>query len=357
MTEITVTTDTVPKEWKEFLSHNSGSSIFNTLPWLHLLQKSCSFSFHCITAKEENSVVGGITLFQTNSLLFGKKLVTNPFSIYSSLLEDNAETTKKIIDKVLELALQLGVKTIELRTFDEVPQEAFADNRWKHFQNRIIPVLTLKESYEETYKNYKRQFKTNLQKQKSVIADSPDFFIGETKEPADIKAFHGVLLKLYRDKHHAFPHPFSFFENLIATLPNGSFRFYVAKHKEKVVAGIFVLIYRDKAYYFWSAADDNYNHLGISSVLLDKIIQDFHECGVKSFDLGVTNPGNDNLLFFKTRWGSTVTKPHFYHLSLVGSEYKDLGAEGTPGLCRRLLRFIPLPIYAFITDRLHKHLT
>ncbi|MEW5692097.1 MAG: GNAT family N-acetyltransferase [Candidatus Hydrogenedentota bacterium] len=337
--------------WDEFVAGNKNGSFFNTSPWLKTINQTYSFPYYCIVKKEGNAIKSGISIIETDSLIFGRKFVSNPFSLYSSIIYNNETDCREIIDFILDFAKKRDVKSIELRLYNVLP--AICD--LKKMNIRVVPVLNLEGSYEDTFRNYKKQFRTNIRAIIKKIEANKRFSIQIGCELKDYEDFYSVLLKLFKNKHHMLPSPYRFFVNLKNNVKNH--RLYLIRYDKKAVAGIIIYLFRDKAYYAYSASDEEFDEYSVSTYLLNHIIMKLHSSGIKEMDLGVTSIQSKNLLFYKTRWGSSITNPNLYFISFNNSKFKDISAETSFIKYRKFIKYIPLSVFELMTDKLYRHLT
>src|SRR5207247_3253868 len=92
----------------------------------------------------------------------------------------------------------------------------------------------------------------------------------------------------------------------------------VASQRERPVASILTLCYRDTLVYKYGCSDASSHSLGAMQFLFWKAIQEGKQRGVRKFDLGRSDPDNTGLITFKDRWGAARSVLTYMSCSAVG---------------------------------------
>lgn len=83
--------------------------------WLKAICEGLNHKPYFVTALRGKHVVGGLPLALTQSLLFGRHLVSLPYVNWSGVLADDAQTARALVDRAAKLANELEVRYLELR--------------------------------------------------------------------------------------------------------------------------------------------------------------------------------------------------------------------------------------------------
>ncbi len=81
-------------------------------------------------------------------------------------------------------------------------------------------------------------------------------------------------------------HPYNYYKQMLESLPLEMKTLYLAKHNNKIIAGILVIFYKKTAIYLHGAFDDNYRSLMAPFLLHWKAIQRAQEEKYQWYDLG-----------------------------------------------------------------------
>ena len=84
---------------------------------------------------------------------------------------------------------------------------------------------------------------------------------------------------------------------------------------EKIIAGIILLYYGEKADYTFSSILPGYESYNIATYLVDKGIEWAIKKNCRYFSFGTSQLGNENLLLFKSRWGCRNIPVYYYYLA------------------------------------------
>ncbi len=115
--------------YNNYIENNPQSTFEYTLQWKKILEKNFGFqSKHIIAKDEEENIQGVLPLFKASSI-FGKRLVSTPYAIYSGILADTREVKKEIIEFSKRLAIEEKVNFLEIREEKE-------NNCFNNFQTR-----------------------------------------------------------------------------------------------------------------------------------------------------------------------------------------------------------------------------
>lgn len=341
--------------WDAYAATHPDCSIFSRSSWLGLLHQAVKSPLHIQTVTGPDSILGGVPLFETSSVLFGRRLTNNPFSLYGDVFAAGLDQASALLRGCRDLGRQLGINAILLRSYQQLPPEAVREAGFEAVTQRVIPVLALQDSYEQVFSRYKKQFRTNLRQIRRNVELDAAYTWGVDSDDASWRQFHDILCRLFKNKHNMLATPLHFFTQLRISLGAGA-QLHTLRRAGRMVAGMVILREGSKAYYAWSATDQAYDADGAGTFLLDKVIEALCGQGVDHFDLGVTHPASKQLLFFKTRWGSTLTSPTLYRYSSAPSPGSDVSAETSFRAARKIISFMPLSVFKTISTLAYSHL-
>jgi hypothetical protein len=356
---VTILSGANDASWVEFL-HRSRSHFFDTTLWSSsLIDLFSNIKSYRLAAINHDQIVGGLALFQTSSFISGRKLINAPFHLSSSLLVNDAGIFEKMIARIVTLARETDVDHVELT----IPPCPFADFAltagFDSSVNYFTPTIYLGNTYEETFLNYKKQFRTNLRKIRLDIGGIGDVRCVLLDSIKELKEFYEILAMEYKNKHYNLPPPFKLIRKLWETCEGiQEVLVYGLRAGRRLVAGNLILVHKDVAHYAWSAADSGFQDLAVSTYLLDVVIRSFYDRDrkVRYFNLGPVSPHNRGLCFFKSRWGAEFVRPNVYTLNLKGKSITKLDSERGAGPARRMIRFLPRAGFGVVTDLFYKYL-
>lgn len=340
------------------IDNSPKTTFFNSNLWDNALQQSFSnVSCNFISSASVPLSNNGITLYEINSLLTGKRLTTFPFHSFSELIVDNADEMERIIQNTISYARKKNIHRIEIsaltRKYDQLFQKyGFYTNRYY-----FLPILELQESYAALCSKYKKNFLNNLTYIKRKIKKELQLEFVVSNETENLSGFYKLLLHEHKKKHSNIPPPFDFLKNLMDMDKTGqSTKLFVLKENGSIVAGALILFHENTAHYGWSAVDLNYEKWSVLTYLVDRVIEYLCDSGVESFCLGPVSPHNKGLLFFKSRWGAKFYQPHVYTLLTGNQTNKALDEAKDFKTCRKFVHYLPDFIFNILIKKVYKHL-
>lgn len=97
------------------------------LGWLKVLGEGLGHQAYCLEAVETSQTRGILPLAFVRSLLFGRFLVSLPYLNYGGVIASDDRVAGPLIDRAVELAVQLKVRFLELRQEKPVDHLALTD--------------------------------------------------------------------------------------------------------------------------------------------------------------------------------------------------------------------------------------
>ncbi|MDD5253478.1 MAG: GNAT family N-acetyltransferase [Candidatus Nanoarchaeia archaeon] len=339
------------KVWDDYLEKNSRSSIFHTLEWKNIIEKTYNFKPLYFLAINNNEVKGIICSFLTSSLIFGKKIVSTPFNFYNQPLFEDEEAGNLLINKLKEIGLEEKVKYIELKALEDLKIQ---NNELKKHPHYFISNLKLEDTEEKIEAKYYDRLRKNLRTLRRN-AEKNNIKVDFSDKEEDLKQFYNVLVKIYRDKHNMICQPYSLYKNMKEIFKE-RFKLLTAKENDKVIAGMILLFFKDQAVYAYGASNLKYKTLSPGTVLIDYAIKFCSKNNYKTLDFGVTSQSQTELLSFKQNWGTTEHKMPYYYIPITQKEINPPDYYTYMKNLRKPFKYVPLPIIKLTSPIITKQL-
>ena len=296
-------------QYSAFIDEHPGSSIYHTLEWRHVIQDTYGYRPSYIVARDDNSIIGVLPLFEVNSIINGRRLVSIPFSHWVDILYNDTRTLSQMIDFAKHLTKKRKCGYIEIRHGSELPATAKLI-RSEHFYDSILDISV---SIDDIRDGFKKSVKRAIGK-----ANRSSLVLFEGQNLEDYYTFYRLELET-RKRQGAPSYSFGFFKTLYSVLyPKNNIKLYLASNEGKCIAGIIMLYHKQTAIYGYGASISNRELLNMrpNNLLFWQAIQDAHAQGYKYFDFGTTDPSNKGLLRFKSGWGTDDFRiPRYYYLN------------------------------------------
>jgi FemAB-related protein (PEP-CTERM system-associated) len=261
------------EKWDEFIMASQEGTFGHLYRWEKIYGVYGYKSFPIAAIDTSGRIRGVLRLFLMKDI-FGKKyLISNPFLSYGGVCADDEITKENLILKAQEIAVQNRVEYIEVRQL----AARMADNL--PTKNDFVTMfLRLYKDEEFIWKNTLTP-KVRNQTRKAIKSGlTVDF----GKEYFD--DFYGVLSVNYRDLGTPL-HSKVFFRKILKEF-NESSGIIVVKYKEKVIAGMLYIYFKNIFYDLWASSLRKYNKLCPNNILYWEAIKYACKNGFEYYDFG-----------------------------------------------------------------------
>lgn len=301
------------ENYQHYVNNHPQATFEYSLGWRDIIKNNFGFKPYYVISKNEDGQMNGILPLFLAKSIFGRRLVSIPYAVYTGLLTDNAEIEQNLIGFARELANELSrtkkVNFLEIREREE--------KNWSktlNFQRKSEVFnfsLKLSTNPEEVWKKLpKSSVRWGIKKaQNSGLT----FRQGNTlREAAD---FYRLFLAT-RKKRGVPGYPLKYFQEILAVFKD-KLRIYLADYQGKPVAAIFLLYHKKEVRYAFAGAvhDQQIMPLQPYHLLIWEAIKDACREGYVVFNFGgATLQANDGGLYeFKKRWADTITPVSSYY--------------------------------------------
>ncbi len=331
------------KLWNSFLDEKESSTFFHTLEWKEIVEKVYGFKpLYFINLNEGNKVSAISPSFFTKSILFGKKIISTPFNFYNGPIFNDENSGKEIILRTINEAKKRNSKYVEFKFMNEIDESLVREFELKKNDHYFISNLKLSKSYEEIKNNYNPRLRKNLRTLRKN-AERDNIFTKDLENLNELKQLHNIMVKTLRNKHHMISQPFDLFSTMYTKLrEKNMIKILLSKKDKKIIAGMIILFFKDKAVYAWGVSDLNYKNYSPSSLLIDDAIKYCCENNCRELDFGVSSPQHPSLIEFKEKWGCTKKKLPYYIKLINTKEVPEMDYHTTFKELRKPFRYVPL---------------
>ena len=289
------------KAWDSYVHKSSSSTFYHQLGWRNVVKKTYKHKPIYLVAKENGEIRGVLPLFLMRSVIFGKKLVSVPFAPYGGACADNETIENALIEEAKRITEGYGVDYLELRN---VITKQKSDLIVKTLQ--VTSVLDLGFNPDIIWKKMKRDKRRGIKKAKEA---NLEIIWG----PEGLRDFYGIYTKTMW--HLGTPvHSINFFENIIHEFPDNA-DIITVKYKNKAIASIFLLFFKEVAISGWSGSLREYSRLYPNNFAYWEVLKYCCKKGYKFFDFGRSMP-NSGIHKFKESFGAETKYLYYqYYLS------------------------------------------
>lgn len=335
MSKVSIIDPCQNSEWDYFIENHPQGWICHLSGWRRVLEQSFHhMKGHFLVIRNKDSIRAGLPVYEVNSWITGKRLVSIPFATLCHPLVSSEEEQKELFDTVIELAKSFKSDYVEIRTMG--PLGLIKDDRLSvstqfqhHYLNLELNPEELKKGFDRTCvrQRINRAIKSNLHL--STVVDE-----------TGVKEFFRLYL-MTRKRLGLPPQPYAFIWLLWAVFsPARQVEIQLALHEGRAIAGILLLRFRNRVSAEFMVSDETYRNLSPNHLLFWEAIRQAHREGYGIFDFGRTAEGNTSLMDFKKRWGTTVTNLPVYYFpksrAAQNKTDKSRAYQALNALCRRV---------------------
>ena len=100
--------------YRNFVESSDAAKIYHTLEWGSIIEKTYAYKPFYIIAKEENEIKGVLPLFEVESFILGRRMVSIPFSHVVNILYRDESILRKLLQFAEELTKKNKCKYMEI---------------------------------------------------------------------------------------------------------------------------------------------------------------------------------------------------------------------------------------------------
>lgn len=335
--------------WDDFILRHPLGSIFHHSSWQDVVIDSYGYKpIYHLALDDSSNITAAAVSAHVESRLTGNRIISFPFSDSCDLLVNN-DAEAEVLMKALEATRsRLAAEFIEYRFMNA--QHFVGGHRSDGGYSSYL--LPLQQNRDILFRSFhrsciQRAIKTGQQR-------GVETFHGSSL--SDIKTFYHLHL-LTRKKHGVAVQPFGFFRNLWSTLaPRKMITLLLARHQQRIIAGIIVLWFKNIAYYKFGASDERFLNIRANQLLMWEAIQLAQRKGCSTFDFGRTNQSNEGLSLYKQRWGSQ--RVSLYYVRVPKDTKSGILKESsrTHGRLKKMMSWMPAALIRLSGEFLYRHL-
>jgi hypothetical protein len=237
--------------------------------------------------------------------LTGPRLVSLPFSDHCQPLANSSTELGVLLISLLDSFDQYRCKYLELRPLDDACLCAH-DNRLVLKQCFSYHALDLHPDLETIFHG----FHYSCVRRKIRRAETENVICYQGRSEKLIRQFYHLLV-MTRRRHGLVPQPLSWFRNLCECLGE-LVTIRVACWRDRPIAGIITLRYKNRMIYKYGGSDRQFRRLGGMAFLFWQAIQEAKRLGIEEFDLGRSDNEDQGLIDFKNRLGAVSKSLRYY---------------------------------------------
>lgn len=275
--------------------------------------------------------------FRSNKIIKNKHIFNMPFNFYYSpeLGEFEDDFFYKMFLYSRERNENIVLKSIK----------KYKISNYVSYEKNSILKLDYK-SYDDYFKSLRKNFRQNIRTACNKL--DKKFKMKEIESIEELREFYKCLSKLYINKHKMVFQPFRLFRGLFEK-QLAKFLIFINDDTQRILAGIVLIEDGSILHYNWGVTDPIFYKYSLNILLINELIKLCIERGIKVIDFGASPNSDNNLLFFKERWGC-VHYPVYYYYTLNKPAKIDL--KNSYLWARNLYSKLPKPFIRYMMPKI-----
>jgi len=340
--------------WPELLARHPAASVFHTRGWMESLRRTYGYEpFVLTTTPPGSELENGLPFCRIRSWLTGERLVSLPFADHCQPLFDDRFALDAVLEEACCESNHRAARYVEIRPLPTGLLPQSQDFELQHSQLRpgsdyLLHRLDLRPGLKQILQSFDH---SSIQRP-IRRGERLELHYEEGTSTALLHQFYRLQV-LTRRRHRLPPQPLQWFRNLVELLPREA-KIRVLSVDGAPAASILTLLSNRTMLYKYGCSDPKFNRLQGTTHLFWRTIQEAKEQGAQVFDLGRSDPDNDGLIRFKSKWGTEERRLTYWRFPQPTSQPGSvLGKGGKAG--RQLMARLPDAILILLGKALYKH--
>ena len=324
-----------------FVDQAASSNWYHTAAWLASLHAGFGYRDVSLVATVGGDVVGFLPMMERRDLRGRLELVALPFSHRVPVLALDVHACHALTESASRLTNTLVVR-------DEVPM---ADTGTPVDSGAVAALLELRDGYHAASSQFSGMARRGVRK-----AEREHVRAALATRPTEVDQFYELLLETRRRQGVPI-YPRRFFHELWNTVGSGDSQLWLARHRNNVIAGLWLLLSRGHALYAFGASRSAQEVLRLrpNNLLFDRVIATLCEAGYEQLDLGSAHRGNTGLIAFKQGWGAKLAPIRWRAWTRRESFAPPTRAGLSYRAASSIFRSAPLPLYRLLSSLIIAH--
>lgn len=318
------------RRWDAFVKSQAHASHYHEWVWREVIEETFGHEGFYLAALDRGEIHGVLPLVRMKSRLFGRSLVSVPFSSYGGMLTESDSARTALIEEAQRLAHDLDVRHIEMRQGDA------ANVPWQDSTAKLTMEVDLPAKVDSLWNGLSSGMRNkvrNARKQGLRV---------EWAKSESVDVFYRIFARNMRDLGTPV-YPRSWFENLARLMSDDVHIVTLWDDAEAVASGL-VIVHGGIAEFPWSSALRESRKKYSAVLMYWELLEWAINRGFHRVDFGRSSPGSGTHEF-KRHWGAKERPLHWYYWMARGGDIPGLHADNPKfRLATQVWRRLPIPV-------------
>ena len=325
------------KAWDEYVLEHPNSTFYHQIGWKNVVEKSYGHKPYYLLAKEDKEIKGVFPLFLMKSMLFGRKLVSVPFAPYGGMCADDVVVERALIGEAERVVKEMDLDYLEVKNLSSDVSGLVTNDAY------FTLILKLERDPELIWQKFSRKVRNATRK---AMKSGLEVVRGDNHD----RDFYRIYAKNMRGLG-APVHAYSFYANLLSEFPDQT-EIAVVRYERRVIAGIFLLYFRDTIISGWASSDKSYQRFNPNNLLYWEMVKHGCEEEYMYFDFG-RSIADSGTYHFKKPWGAEVRQLCYqYYLNKAKKMPDTSQTSPKRKMFAEVWRRMPVPVTKLVGPRL-----
>lgn len=307
MIEITDSPDIT--KWSEFVYNHPHGNIFQTPDMAKVYERTENYepiSLAVIDTENDEilALVQAVVITEMSGMLgsFSARSIINGGPLFIEG-EKGIAALKNLMEHYDKFVRKKAIYTQIRNMWDTTDISNILKNAGYQYEEHLNFLIDLNKSREELWSNLSKKRRNGIRR-----AEKRGVIIKEIKDKSLIFLFYDVLQETYRNAKLPLA-DISLFESAFDILASKNMvKFFLAKHKDKNIGAIVVLIYNGIIYDWYAGASIDYLRLYPNDILPWYVMEWGSDYGYRAFDFGGAGKPNEEygVRDFKKQFGGEL---------------------------------------------------
>lgn len=304
--DITIAGDWDADAWNKYALKAGADGHFHAYAWRNVIWRALKHRPHYLIARQQGKVTGVLPLFEVNSRLFGRSLISVPFLNGGGVLADDSASVIALLRHAYDLKQQGGYRYVELR--HRMPSAMALDLICR--QHKVAMRLSLPKDPDQLFEGFKAKLRSQVRRPAKAGARA-QLINGQNVVERDIDAFYQVFSENMRDLGTPV-FPKSLFREAIQAFGEQTWLTIIWMDGHPAAVGLMVG-FGKAVEMIWASSLRCFNRLSVNMLLYWEALRTAIEQGYEVFDFGRCTADGPTFRF-KAQWGAEPAPLHWYYL-------------------------------------------
>jgi lipid II:glycine glycyltransferase (peptidoglycan interpeptide bridge formation enzyme) len=332
------------QKWDELIEKTEQASFFHGSAWARVLSETYHYKPVYFSSIQDERLDSLLAAMEINSLLTGRRGVSLPFTDFCPVLGKERNLPDDILKAAIAYGMQRKWRYLELR--DDPIEEDIRLASEAFYEHSIELDTDSSRLFHKLRANTKRNI---------LKAKREGMRIRIERSQAAVEAFYD--LHCLTRKRHGMPiQPYTFFRNIHDYVLKVDYGFITSAYfRDKMIASMLFLKFKNTAIYKYGASDINYQALRPNNLVMWEAMEWLITNGFNQLNLGRTEMNNPGLRQFKNGWNSQEKIRNYYRYNITKHTYVKQSKNLIPEIMVKLMTLLPVGMLKLSGKLFYRH--